>query len=106
MDEKENISVIKEIIRKYIDLLQVSGVELLSAYLFGSYAKNKHNKFSDIDLALILPRIENRFKKSVDLTLLGSKIDSRIEPHLFLDSEFEENGPFVQEILREGIKIL
>ena len=36
---------------------------------------------------------------------LGRKVDTRIEPHPFIKSDFEKMNPYVQEILTTGKKI-
>ncbi len=93
-------------INKYLDLIKskFSGIE--SAYLFGSYAKGKSTDDSDIDIALIFTKLDDtsRFDIQVQLMLLASQIDSRIEPHPISRDDFNSGNPFVFEIKKTGIE--
>ena len=37
---------------------------------------------------------------------LGRKIDTRIEPHPFDESDFNSSDPFAHEILSKGIQVV
>jgi len=102
MDKKVDIAV-----TEYLDLLKEKFPDIVSAYLFGSYAKGKPTDDSDIDLALIFRNIDNskRFDLQVQLMLLASKIDLRIEPHPISLEDFNSGNPFVIEIKKTGIEI-
>lgn len=80
---------------------------LIKAYLFGSYAKETENDSSDIDLALIIDGLDDkdRFDLQVQLLLLASDFDLRIEPHPISREDFDINNPFAAEILKTGIEI-
>jgi len=94
-------------ITKYLDLIKEKYSNIESAYLFGSYAKGKTTDDSDIDLALIFTNLDDsrRFDMQVQLMLLASKIDSRIEPHPIFREDFNSGNPFVVEIKKTGIEI-
>lgn len=94
-------------IAKYLDLIKEKYSNIESAYLFGSYAKGKTTDDSDIDLALIFTNLDDsrRFDMQVQLMLLASKIDSRIEPHPISREDFNSGDPFVVEIKKTGIEI-
>ena len=51
-----------KIIEEYLAVLKNNGFEISDAYLFGSYAKNKANSDSDIDIAVILKNIDDYFE--------------------------------------------
>jgi uncharacterized protein len=106
MVKTEILENLYTITKKYIELLNTSNIFPSSAYLFGSYTQNRQHEDSDIDIALVLPNIENAFEESINLTLIGSHVDSRIEPHLFSDSEFNEENLFAKDIIENGIKVL
>jgi len=38
--------------------------------------------------------------------VLRREVDTRIEPHPFLTSDFTENSPIAREIMETGIRIL
>jgi uncharacterized protein len=96
-----------ELIRQYIHLISEKYPNLKSAWLFGSYARNAQHQDSDIDLALILENISAQqiFDIQVNLLLEASRIDSRIEPHPFCLTDFDESNPFAAEIIRTGKEI-
>ena len=81
--------------------------KLVTAYIFGSYVKNKIRPDSDIDIALIIDDLkdEERFDVQVQLILLASKFDLRIEPHPISKNDFNSCNPFAYEIRRTGIEI-
>lgn len=73
--------------------------------LFGSYAKGNYNEDSDIDIAVVLKDYNNLIDMQLELMRLRRKIDSRIEPHPFRESEFELSNPIVYEIIKYGQEI-
>jgi len=74
-------------------------------YLFGSQIKGTFHKDSDIDIAVVLNNYENKSEMFLKLMQIRRKIDSRIEPHPFRESDFTESNQLVQEILEYGIEI-
>lgn len=102
------ISEVKKIVRNYVKKLETEKYPVSVAYLFGSYAKGKAHKWSDIDVAII----SNKLKKNYEanrFTLWKTRrgIDTRIEPHGFTISEFEDNSnPMSSEIRKTGIRII
>ncbi len=75
---------------------------LVKIVLFGSYAKGNFHKESDIDIAVVFKDYDNVIKMQLELMRLNRKIDSRIEPHPFRESEFNISNPFVNEIIKYG----
>jgi len=73
--------------------------------LFGSYAKGNFNEDSDIDVAVVFKDYSNLIDMQLELMRLRRKIDSRIEPHPFRESEFELSNPIVNEIIKYGQEI-
>ncbi len=100
----------KKIIKKINDfVLKVAeqNPKLVTSYLFGSFAKDKNRTESDIDIALFIKDLkdEDKFDLQVQLMILATEFDSRIEPHLLSDSDLNINNPFITEIIKTGIKI-
>jgi predicted nucleotidyltransferase len=79
----------------------------VKAYVFGSYAKNNQRPESDIDIAIIIDNLPDseKFDTQVQLLLLASQFDSRIEPHPVSRQELESDNPFVAEIRKTGKEI-
>jgi len=99
---------INKTITDYIKLIQENYSDFESVYVFGSYARGNSNQDSDIDLAIILKDLDDskRFDVQVQLMLLASQIDTRIEPHPISHNDFYSDNPFVVEIKKTGFEIL
>lgn len=102
MDKRTNKKI-----SDYIAYIASQNRGLVKAYLFGSYAKKTNQRDSDIDLALVMDRLDDneRFDFQVQLMLLASNFDIRIEPHPISNKDFTPNNPFAAEILKTGIEI-
>lgn len=98
---------ISRIVKTYIRTVINQQPDLISAYIFGSYARNNQRAESDIDIALVIDNLSDtdRFDTQVKLMLLASDIDNRIEPHPISKEELHSNNPFALEILKTGIKL-
>ena len=69
--------------------------------LYGSYAKENAGPDSDIDIAVIVERLEEDFlDTSARLFKLRRTVDFRIEPLLIKEGE-DESG-FLEDILEKG----
>lgn len=102
MDKRTN-----KIISDYIASVAKQNAHLVKAYLFGSYAKLTNGIDSDIDVALIIENLndDEKFDLQVQLMLLASNFDMRIEPHPISKKDFNLGNPFAAEIKRTGIEI-
>jgi uncharacterized protein len=98
---------VDKLVYYYISKVAEKNENLISAYIFGSYAKHIERPDSDIDVALIFDRLEDyeKFDVQVQLMLMASDFDCRIEPHPISQKDFNSNNPFVAEIKRTGVKI-
>lgn len=101
MDQDAALKIIKE----YINYLKANKFNVQKAFLFGSYVTGKYHEDSDIDLAIILDNLSNRFVTQVELMKISRKFDTRIEPHPFEESDFNATNTFTNEILNKGIQI-
>lgn len=102
MDKKTNKQL-----KDYITFVANNNPHLKKVYLFGSYAKQTNNKHSDIDIALIIDNLDDdeKFDLQVELMLLASKYDTRIEPHPISLKDYNINTPFVDELKRTGVEL-
>jgi uncharacterized protein len=94
-----------KIIKEYITYIRKKGYNVTDAYLFGSYAKNKANAESDIDIAVILKEVDNYFDTQVELMKLRRNISIYIEPHPISQKDFKEH-PLFNEINKYGLKVI
>lgn len=101
-----NDQVIK-IVKNYAENLKSCGLTFDSVYLFGSYARGNPQKWSDIDVAIISPKLREASEKN-RLLLWKSRrnIDLRIEPHGFTPEDWSNNfDPLVFEVRDTGIRV-
>jgi len=97
----------KKVVKEYAEKLRRENYPFSAVYLFGSYAKGKSRKWSDIDVAVVSDKLKrNRDKNRFLLWHIRREVDSRIEPHGFTVKDFQDiNDPMVYEIKKTGIKI-
>lgn len=100
MDKKDALNIA----RAYIKSIGVK-YSISQALLFGSFAKGTNHDDSDIDIAIVVNDVTDIIDTQIDLMKLRRKIDLRIEPHPFLESDFDISNPVVNEILKYGIVI-
>lgn len=101
-----NNKVAEDIAKKYAEMV-MRELKVNSIYLYGSYAKGNYNEDSDIDIAVVGEDfIGDPVEDTLKLMRIRRKVDNRIEPHPFKNSDFELSNPYVQEILKTGIKII
>ena len=103
MDKTEDIV---SIAKRYSELVKASNlpIQIEKAYLFGSFAKGKPHKNSDIDIAFVVNKWEGGyFDTIVPIWRLCEKVDLRIEPHI-IDPD-EDYANFLQELQRTGIEL-
>ncbi len=95
-----------DIVNKYVSfLVDEQKLNLSQVFLFGSYAKNRQNEDSDIDVALVFQNLENRFEMQLKLMKWRRKFDLSIEPHPFDKSDFNVSNPFAYEIIQTGMDL-
>jgi len=100
MDRKDALNIANE----YAEALNQK-YNLIKVILFGSYAKGNFHEESDIDIAVVFKDFNNIIEMQVELMRLRRKIDSRIEPHPFRESDFNISNPIVNEIIKYGQEI-
>lgn len=98
-----NQSII-ETAKRYVQEIPES-MDLKKAYLFGSFAKGAELEDSDIDIAIIVGKMDDFFAMQMQLMRLRRKIDLRIEPHPIWDKDFNIQNPFAYEIQKTGIEL-
>ncbi len=101
MDKEDALNIAS----RYADAVK-SKFDYHRIILFGSYAKGNFHEDSDIDIAVIFKDYSSLIDMQLELMRIRRKIDSRIEPHPFRESEFEPSNPIVFEILKYGREIL
>ena len=100
-------SEIIDVVKKYSEKLKKSGIFPDAVYLFGSYAKGKPRKDSDIDVAVVSSYLNDKYDEGrFRLWKLTRDIDLRIEPHGFTPEDWaDDSNPMPYEIKKTGLQI-
>lgn len=99
-------AAVKKIVNRFVKKLDENKFAYVSVYLYGSYAKDTANKFSDIDVAVFTKNLKDWWKEQTQLGHLSLLVDSRIEPKVYDKNELSKpKDPFVMEIMEHGIKV-
>ena len=91
--------------RKYLEKVKQNHIDVLDAWLFGSYAKGNYNGDSDIDLALVLPENSISFDIDVRLMALRKGDETMIETHTYSQHDFSTNRPIIEQIKQFGFRL-
>jgi predicted nucleotidyltransferase len=96
-------------VRRYLAALPSRGIHARRAVLFGSFARDEADQWSDIDLVVIAPEFDggrdfDTIKSLWETTLLA---DNRIEPIPCGEREWEsgDGRPILEIARREGVMI-
>ena len=94
-------------VKEYLKILKADKLPVKDVFVFGSYAKGKQHKWSDIDLCVISPKFKNSWRA---LTYLHQKVPYglgwSIEPVGFSPKDFEDKySSLINEIKEYGIKV-
>ena len=95
-----------KIVKDFIKAVKQKDIRVEVAVLFGSYAHNKANEDSDIDIAIISPDFGKDFvNESILLKKISMAIDYDISPRPYSTEEYQKasEGDFLyQEIIKKG----
>jgi len=100
MDKNDAIILSKN----YLAKVRKAGINVLDAWLFGSYAKGNYHKNSDIDLAFVLPDSSISFDTDVKLMALRQGNETLIETHTYGSDDFKQSLPIISQIKKYGIR--
>ena len=93
-----------ELVRRYKAAIAPHFDPTMKVMMFGSYAKGCPNEWSDIDVAVIVPKVnaDDWWNTAVSLGRATRNISSYIEPILL---ESNEDTPIYREVMRTGIAV-
>lgn len=98
MDREQALLIVrsyKEAIRPLVSDAKV--------YLYGSCSRNETHKDSDIDVAVIVPKLQGDWlDTNVSLWLATLKVNTSIEPVLIEECN---PSPLYENVLRDGIAV-
>ncbi len=93
-------------IAEYIDVLKKDRLPIENVYLFGSFAKGKQHRWSDIDLCIISKKFNDPWKATQYLWSKRVRDNGlTIEPVGFSKKDFLMNSPLTSEIKKTGIEV-
>lgn len=94
--------------KKFIDEVRNAGINVVAAYLYGSYAKKSQDVNSDIDICVISPDLGiDLIDEMVKLKQIARTIDQRIEAVPLGTADFSDPfDPLVFEIKNTGISLV
>jgi predicted nucleotidyltransferase len=101
MDNEEVLTLVKE----YVDAVISNKIPVAQVYLFGSILKESNDSDSDIDVALFLKKMSDEIDLLNQLMRIRRNFDLRIEPHAFLENDINNGNPFINKIVRTGLRI-
>ncbi|MBI4268352.1 nucleotidyltransferase domain-containing protein [Candidatus Uhrbacteria bacterium] len=105
MARKKISGVVKKHVQKYLASLDFP---IEQAFIFGSQAKGRPRKYSDIDVAIISSKIRNSLASTKYLLRKAHDLHSAnfyIEPHGFHPREFVDESPLAWEIKKTGVRL-
>lgn len=110
MDKKKNTTKkVKRDIKSFVDYLKKDhNLNIKKVYLFGSYAKDKQHKWSDIDIAIVSPFFDKedalsylwRLRRKEDIDNMIAPIGLSVK-----DIKSKKSSPLIWEIKKTGKEI-
>lgn len=93
-----------ELVRRYKEAIAPHYSPKMQVMMFGSYAKGHPHEWSDIDVAVILPKVDKDkwWDTAVSLGRATRDISCYLEPILL---ENGEDSPIFREVMRTGVAV-
>jgi len=99
LTQKSIDKIDKELVGKKITSYQM--------IIFGSWAKNRAKRYSDIDLAIVSPNFGKDYvAENMMLRRITTKIDDRIEPIAISNKDLSEKYSFISAEIRKTGKVI
>jgi predicted nucleotidyltransferase len=90
---------------EYLKLVKERNIDIIAAYIYGSFARNNYDELSDIDLAIVSNSFEGNILVDIEKILgISRKVDSRISV-LPLNEESLDSFFIQSEVIKKGIRI-
>ncbi len=96
---QKNLDEIRNQLKSKLNML-VSFYNIKLLYVFGSYAKNKSNKKSDLDIAILL---EDGYNPTIKLNIIGELVDIFNRDDVDLVILNNANPVLKHQIIKHGI---
>lgn len=96
---------LKELVQRYIQKLYSMTIPVTKVYIYGSYAQNKADSDSDIDICVISPTFQDRIDATMTLMKIRDEKELLISPIAFSPENFTDENALAWEIKRTGILV-
>lgn len=105
-----SINKAKKIVERYVQALEANAIPFSRVYLFGSYTRRGARKDSDIDVAVVVKKLnkgETKIEKEMSLWKLTPQIDLRIEPIVLEEQDFKkgESSIMAHQVEKYGVLV-
>jgi len=96
-----------ERVKNFARELKATGLHLRRVIVYGSYAKNRQHKWSDIDIAIVADEFTGIGFNDADYfaRINNKKQYILIEAKTYSTTDFKKGNPFIDEIILTGIEI-
>jgi len=93
-----------ELVRRYKEIIAPHFDSEMKVMMFGSYANGHPHEWSDIDVAVIVPKVDKDkwMETVVSLNRAVDTVSCYIEPILL---ESNEDTPIYREVMRTGVTV-
>lgn len=101
---------IKKIAERYVERLRKDKYPIVKAFAFGSRLRGDAHADSDLDIAIVSPRVRDPIESAVYLLGKTHELDRNeegisIEPHGFSPENFVDENPLAWEIKQTGVPV-
>lgn len=101
---------IKTLAERYITHLRAEKYPIEQAFVFGSRVRGNAHSDSDLDIAIVSPRVTDPIDSNAYLLCKAHELDLKsegiyIEPHGFNPDDFVDENPLAWEIKQTGIPV-
>ena len=93
-----------QLVREYKRVISPRFNGQVKVFLFGSYSKGNPNPWSDIDVAILVPTVDDDkwLDTSIALGIDGNKVSMLIEPVLMTEDHW---SPLYDDVMLTGIAV-
>jgi predicted nucleotidyltransferase len=92
--------------RAFIKDCNATGLFFDKVFLFGSYAKDNANEWSDVDLLLVSKKFTNNVFDNLKLYLKVNAKYPIVETHPYPADYFAQGDAFLEDVLKTSIEIV
>lgn len=101
---------LKKLAERYLERLREDKYPIVKAFAFGSRVRGDAHPDSDLDIAIVSPRVQDPVQSGVYLLGKTHELDRNedgiyIEPHGFNPDDFVDENPLAWEIKQTGVPV-